>query len=75
MTDGTAATSDLSLHDPAIAERRHLVSLAFRMLGTVAHAEGAVQETYAPWYRLTEDERSAVVSPRAWLTGASARSG
>ena len=28
-----------------VGERRHLLSLAFRMLGTVAEAEDAVQET------------------------------
>ncbi|WP_348525187.1 sigma factor [Luteimicrobium album] len=43
-----------------LSERRHLVSLAFRMLGTVAEAEDAVQETYIRWYRLTP--RSATSS-------------
>jgi DNA-directed RNA polymerase specialized sigma24 family protein len=33
-----------------IGERRHLLSLAFRMLGIVAGAEDAVQETYNRWY-------------------------
>jgi RNA polymerase sigma factor (sigma-70 family) len=57
----------------AIGERRHLVSLAFRMLGTMAEAEDAVQETYARWYRLGFAEREAVASPRAWLTRAASR--
>src|SRR6185437_4924985 len=53
-----------------IGERRHLLSLAFRMLGTVAEAEDAVQEAYIRWYRLDQAERDAIVVPRAWLTRA-----
>lgn len=56
-----------------IGERRHLLSLAFRMLGTVAEAEDAVQETYLRWYRLDQAERGAIVVPRAWLTRAASR--
>lgn len=56
-----------------IAERRHLLALGYRMLGTVAEAEDAVQETYARWYRLTPDERDAIESPRAWLTRVASR--
>ncbi|GAA2953546.1 RNA polymerase sigma factor SigJ [Microbacterium schleiferi] len=65
--------TDETLDDEAIAERRHLVSLAFRMLGTVAEAEDAVQETYVRWYRLSDQERASIVSPRAWLTRAASR--
>jgi RNA polymerase sigma factor (sigma-70 family) len=54
-------------------ERRHLVSLAFRMLGTVAEAEDAVQETYLRWYRLSPQERADIDVPRAWLTRAASR--
>jgi DNA-directed RNA polymerase specialized sigma24 family protein len=57
----------------ALAERRHLLSLAFRMLGTVAEAEDAVQETYIRWYRLSEGERAEIRVPRAWLTRAASR--
>jgi RNA polymerase sigma factor (sigma-70 family) len=64
-------------HQPVDAgladERRHLVSLAYRMLGTVSEAEDAVQETYARWYRLTPEERDAVEVPRAWLTTVASR--
>lgn len=54
-------------------ERRHLMSLAFRMLGTVAEAEDAVQETYLRWYRLSDAERDAIEVPRAWLTRVASR--
>ncbi len=56
-----------------LGERRHLMSLAFRMLGTVAEAEDAVQETYARWYRMSQAEREAVEVPRAWLTRVAGR--
>lgn len=56
-----------------IGERRHLLALAFRMLGTIAEAEDAVQETYARWYRLAPAEREAIEVPRAWLTRVASR--
>jgi RNA polymerase sigma factor (sigma-70 family) len=56
-----------------LGERRHLVSLAFRMLGTIAEAEDAVQETYVRWYRLSQSDRDAIIVPRAWLTRAASR--
>ena len=62
-----------AVHAEVLAERRHLVALAFRMLGTVAEAEDAVQETYLRWYRLSEAERDAITVPRAWLTRAASR--
>jgi len=62
-----------ALHAEVLGERRHLVSLAFRMLGTVAEAEDAAQETYIRWYRLSEEEREAIEVPRAWLTRVAGR--
>ncbi|MBW0100138.1 RNA polymerase sigma factor SigJ, partial [Pseudonocardia sp. KRD-184] len=56
-----------------LGERRHLLSLAFRMLGTVAEAEDAVQETYIRWYRMSQERRDAVEVPRAWLTRVAGR--
>jgi RNA polymerase sigma-70 factor (ECF subfamily) len=61
------------LDGEVLGERRHLMSLAFRMLGTVAEAEDAVQETYLRWYRMNDAEREAIEVPRAWLTRAASR--
>lgn len=38
------------------------------MLGTLAEAEDAVQETYVRWYRMTDAERAAIANPQGWLT-------
>jgi len=54
-------------------ERRRLLSLAYRMMGTLSEAEDVVQETYLRWYRLTEDERGDIRNPAAWLTRVASR--
>ncbi|WP_448003426.1 RNA polymerase sigma factor SigJ [Agromyces bauzanensis] len=55
------------------AERRTLTGLAYRMLGTYADAEDAVQETYARWYRMPQADRDAVENPGAWLMRTASR--
>jgi len=49
------------------AERGQLINLGYRLLGSLADAEDVVQETYARWYALTDDQRAAIESPGAWL--------
>ena len=65
----------LAPHDPddVSAERRRLLSLAYRMTGTMGDAEDVVQETYLRWYRLDPGERAAVRVPAAWLTRVAGR--
>ncbi|MGY0387922.1 RNA polymerase sigma factor SigJ [Nocardioides sp. WG-D5] len=54
-------------------ERRRLIALAYRLLGTLEEAEDAVQETYLRWYRLTDDERAAIDNPSGWLSRVTSR--
>jgi RNA polymerase sigma-70 factor (ECF subfamily) len=56
-----------------MSERRQLINLSYRMLGSLAEAEDAVQETYARWYALSGQQRDAIESPGAWLTTAASR--
>ncbi|MFE0626213.1 RNA polymerase sigma factor SigJ [Streptomyces sp. NPDC058864] len=54
-------------------ERRVLLNLAFRMLGSSYDAEDVVQETYLRWYALSEDDQRAIRSPMAWLVRVASR--
>ena len=54
-------------------ERRRLVALAYRMLGTVSEAEDAVQESFVRWYRLDDSERAGIANPAGWLTRVTSR--
>ncbi|MEV5203300.1 RNA polymerase sigma factor SigJ [Streptomyces sp. NPDC053720] len=54
-------------------ERRQLINIAYRLLGTLAEAEDAVQEAYARWYARPRSQRESVVSPGAWLTTVTGR--
>jgi RNA polymerase sigma factor (sigma-70 family) len=56
-----------------MSERRQLINLAYRLLGSLAEAEDAVQETYARWYALSREQQDAIESPGAWLTRVASR--
>ncbi len=56
-----------------MSERRQLINLAYRLLGSLADAEDVVQDTYARWYAMSSREQEAIDSPAAWLTKVASR--
>ena len=59
--------------DAIMSERRQLINLTYRLLGSLAEAEDAVQETYTRWYALSRQQQDAIESPGAWLTTVASR--
>lgn len=70
MTDGADGLDD---HDAVLRERRHLLNVGYRLLGSLTEAEDAVQETYSRWYALSLEQQRAIRSPAAWLTTVASR--
>jgi len=62
-------TRELAL-DAFEAERPRLQRLAYRMLGSVAEAEDAVQDAWLRWRRI---DPAAIDNPGAWLVSATTR--
>ena len=75
MSTGTGPADDRV--DPSLSaimsERRQLINLAYRLLGSLADAEDVVQETYARWYAMTRPQQEAIDSPGGWLTTVASR--
>ncbi len=63
--------------DPSLtvimSEWRQLINVAYRLLGSLADAEDVVQETYARWYGMSQQQQEAIESPGAWLTTVASR--
>jgi len=51
-----------------MSERRQLINLTYRLLGSLAEAKNVVQETYTRWYAMSRHQQEAIESPSAWLT-------
>jgi RNA polymerase sigma-70 factor (ECF subfamily) len=68
---------DIMSTDPRLSaimsERRQLINLGYRLLGSLADAEDVVQETYARWYAMSRQQQEAIESPGAWLTKVASR--
>ncbi|MFD3573766.1 RNA polymerase sigma factor SigJ [Streptomyces sp. NPDC058644] len=63
--------------DPSLSaimsERRQLINLAYRLLGSLADAEDVVQEAYVRWYAMSPRQQQAIASPGGWLTKVAGR--
>ncbi|MFD5693832.1 RNA polymerase sigma factor SigJ [Streptomyces rubiginosohelvolus] len=69
MSRGTAGANA----EETAGERRQLLNVAYRLLGSVAESEDAVQEAYTRWYALPRGRRDEITSPGAWLTTVTGR--
>ncbi|MET8608182.1 RNA polymerase sigma factor SigJ [Streptomyces rubiginosohelvolus] len=69
MSRGTAGANA----EETPGERRQLLNVAYRLLGSVAESEDAVQEAYTRWYALPRGRRDEIASPGAWLTTVTGR--
>jgi len=59
--------------DLYVDEQRRLTGLAYRLTGSWADAEDAVQDAFSRWYALAPGERAEIRSPEAWLTTVTSR--
>jgi len=48
--------------------RAHLLRVAYRLTGTLADAQDAVQEAWLRFARMPDADRAAIRDPRGWLT-------
>jgi RNA polymerase sigma-70 factor, ECF subfamily len=77
MSTTGAGPEDGGGGDPSLgaimSERRQLINLAYRLLGSLAEAEDVVQETYVRWYAMSPSQRDNIRSPGAWLSRVASR--
>lgn len=73
MTEDRNGIGEPDSQSAVMRERRHLLNLGYRLLGSLTEAEDAVQETYFRWYALSPEQQQAIESPAAWLTTVASR--
>jgi RNA polymerase sigma-70 factor, ECF subfamily len=56
-----------------LSERRQLINLAYRLLGSLTDAEDVVQEACARWYAMSRQQQEAIEAPGGWLTTVASR--
>lgn len=61
-----ASRSEPGHHQPdpslsaLVSERRQLINLAYRLLGSLTDAEDVVRETYTRWYAMSREQQDAI---------------
>ncbi|SDM31928.1 RNA polymerase sigma-70 factor, ECF subfamily [Streptomyces sp. cf386] len=63
-----AGTDDAVPIAELLDERRHLLDIAYWMLGSGREAEGVIDETYRRWFELPDPARARITAPRSWLS-------
>ncbi|GIJ30029.1 RNA polymerase sigma factor [Micromonospora qiuiae] len=73
----TRSGPERSRPDPGLnalmRERRQLINVAYRLLGSLTDAEDVIQEAYARWYAMAPQQRETIENPAAWLTKTAGR--
>ncbi|MFG2555846.1 RNA polymerase subunit sigma [Streptomyces sp. NPDC048581] len=62
-----AGTDDAVPIAELLDERRHLLDIAYWMLGGSREAERVIDETYRRWFELPDPARAGMTAPRSWL--------
>lgn len=68
-----AGTDDAIPIAELLDERRHLLDVAYWMLGSSRAAEHVIEETYRRWFELPEPTRARITAPRSWLASVAGR--
>ncbi|MFC6705600.1 RNA polymerase sigma factor SigJ [Flexivirga alba] len=70
---GTEIDPDADEARSVMDERRNLLNVGYRLLGSLVEAEDMVQDAYTRWYAMTASEQAAIENPGAWLTTVTSR--
>src|SRR3954453_4933628 len=73
MTDPSSPSRPEPGLSALLRERRQLIDLGYRLLGSLTEAEDVVQDPSPRWDPLPPEQRDAIEVPGAWLTTVASR--